>query len=164
MKNKNRIAVLGTSAVLSLTILGSAFGVASAQTATPSTTATATATLKVKGQPGGRGFGAHAATIAKVLGITAAELQTELGAGKTVAHIATAKGISLQLVIDAYVAEEMVEHPEMAKADVVTKVTNQLNGIGPVRAGGTKLRGTKPAGTRGSNSSNATATVATATA
>ena len=110
------------------------------------------------------GFNAHADTIAKALGITSAQLQTELSSGKTVAQIASAKGVNLQTVIDAYVAEEMVEHPEMAKADVVTRVTDRLNGVRPTGGrGGRDGMGRGPGGPRGNmdgsnNTSTATAT------
>jgi transposase len=61
------------------------------------------------GGKGGRGFGrggANSAAIAKALGITEAELRTEVQTGKTIAQIAQAKGVSLNTVVDAVVAAE----------------------------------------------------------
>jgi hypothetical protein len=83
---------------------------------------------------GGRGIGSHAAVVAKALGMTTAELQTELDAGKTIAQIATAKGVNLQTVIDAFVADEMAEHPDMTKEDATARVTAQVNGVKPIKA------------------------------
>jgi hypothetical protein len=139
MKNKNTFRK-GTAVVaLSFASLGAVMGAASAQSTTNATptAATTSATASVaKPAKGNGGFNKHADTIAKALGITTAQLQTELSAGKTVAQIATAKGVNLQTVIDAYVAEETVEHPEMAKADVVARVTARLNGVRPAGDGG----------------------------
>lgn len=134
----NRTSRLGVIAAISLATMAGTVAMASAQTSSPSTTTSASPTAaspaagaKLRGMPGRGGFGAHAATVANALGITTTELQTQLSAGKTVAQIATDRGVSLQKVIDAYVAEEVAEHPEMSRADVVTKVTNRLNGVRP---------------------------------
>jgi hypothetical protein len=86
------------------------------------------------GGRGGRGIGSHAAVVAKALGMTTAELQTELDAGKTIAQIATAKGVNLQTVIDAFAADEMAEHPDMTKEDATARVTAQVNGVKPIKA------------------------------
>lgn len=63
------------------------------------------------GGPGGKGEfgvkgGASLTTIATALNMTAAELQTELQANKSVADVASAKGVSLDTVINAIVAEQ----------------------------------------------------------
>ena len=78
---------------------------------------------------GGKGFGSHAATIAKVLGISTTDLQTALSADKTVAQLATEKGVNLQTVIAAVVVEEQAEHPTLTAAEVTTRVTNMVNGV-----------------------------------
>ncbi len=67
---------------------------------------------------GGRG-GANLDTAATALGMTGAELRTELQAGKTVAEVATAKGVDVQKVIDALVA------------DATTHITDMVNGVKP---------------------------------
>jgi hypothetical protein len=144
MNNKNTFRKGTAVFALSLASLGAVMGVASAQsTTTATTTAAATSATASVAKPakGNGGFNKHADTIAKTLGITAAQLQTELSSGKTVAQVATAKGVNLQTVIDAYVAEETVEHPEMAKADVVARVTARLNGVRPAGDGVDGVRG-----------------------
>ncbi len=73
-----------------------------------------------KGGPGmGRGRGAGLDAAATALGITADELRTELQGGKSIADVATAKGVNVQTVIDALVAE--------AK----TRITDMVNGVRP---------------------------------
>ncbi len=83
---------------------------------------------------GGRGgMGAHAATVAKALGITEADLQTQMAAGKTIAQIATEKGVSLDTIVNAYLAEEQAEHPEATAADLKARILDRLNGVKPAR-------------------------------
>ena len=73
-----------------------------------------------KGGPGmGRGRGAGLEAAATALGITADELRTELQGGKSIADVATAKGVNVETVIDALVAE--------AK----TRITDMVNGVRP---------------------------------
>ena len=73
-----------------------------------------------KGGPGmGRGRGAGLEAAATALGITADELRTELQSGKSIADVATAKGVNVQTVIDALVAQ--------AK----TRITDMVNGVRP---------------------------------
>ncbi len=73
--------------------------------------------LQVKYVPGlgfgkGRGFGRFGYglpmmdTIAQALGITVAELRTELSAGKSVADVAKAKGVDLDKVINAVMEQQ----------------------------------------------------------
>lgn len=142
--------------IASLTLLGTVLvggaTVAHAQTATTTaTTGTATATRPQgpgpgQGQPGNGGFAYHAADIAKVLGMTTADLDTAMKT-KSLATIAGEKGVTVQAVIEAYVAGEKVEHPDMTAADIVTRVTNMVNNVRPARpADGTRpARGPRPA-------------------
>lgn len=67
---------------------------------------------------GGRG-GPGLDTAATALGMTAAELRTELESGKTIAQVATAKSVDVQKVIDALVAE------------ATTHITDMVNGVKP---------------------------------
>ena len=164
MKNKNNFRRVTAIVALSLAGAGATIGVASAQSTSTSTAATSTTASTTKpmgqGRGGMGGFNAHADTIAKALGITSAQLQTELSSGKSVAQIASAKGVNLQTVIDAYVAEEVAEHPEMAKADVVARVTARLNGVRPTggRGGrGDMGRGAGRSTTRTASTSNTVA-------
>jgi hypothetical protein len=75
----------------------------------PSQLQTKTVVGLERGFDGGRGGmkgGAQLTTIATALGITEAELQTELQAGKSVADVAIAKSVSLDKVISAIVDAE----------------------------------------------------------
>jgi hypothetical protein len=156
---------LGGAAALAVALAAGSFGIANAQTTTTSTSTTATSTAANPGQgkPGAMngkgGFVVHAPTIAAALGITTTELQTQMSAGQTVAQIATAKGVSLQKVIDVYVAEETVEHPDLSKDEVVKRVTDRLNGVRPARPAG--ATGTRPA--KGSAPAATTASTTAAT-
>jgi hypothetical protein len=172
MKTKKKFGRFGATAALTLAVVGSTIGIASAQSSSSTTPSTAAGTTVPSGAKStdsgagarrGGGFNVHADTIAKALGITTAELQTELSSGKTVAQIASAKGVSLQTVIDAYVAEEMAEHPELTKADVVARVTDRVNGVRPQR--GPSTPPAPPAtGTSAPAASNSNGTAASTTA
>src|SRR3954470_13222462 len=91
-------------------------GVSSAQSSTSSDSSSSTAPADPgPGVPGeGEGHGPHGRfggggvrleTAATALGITPEELRTELEAGKTIAQVANEKGVDVQKVIDALVAE-----------------------------------------------------------
>ncbi len=120
--------------------------VASAQTSTPTTTKTTKPAASAdgsgsKGRMGGRGGGFlanHGDVIAGALGITTTELQTQLQSGKTIAQIAASRGVAVQKVIDAYVADERQEHPDRSVADITARVTAIVNGTAPAggRGGG----------------------------
>ena len=62
------------------------------------------------GQRGGKGAGGGMReglqVVAKTLGITDAELRTELQAGKSVADVATTKNVSINTLVDAVIAEQ----------------------------------------------------------
>ena len=90
-------------------------------------------------------------TVAKVLGVTAEELKTEL-ATKSLADVAAAKGVDITKVIDALVAEfkahldEEVASGEHTQAEAdaklaefKTRVTDMVNNVRP--AGGPEGRG-----------------------
>jgi len=77
--------------------------------------------------PGFSRRGAHLDAAATALGITADELRTELQAGKTIADVATEKGVDVQTVIDAIVAAET--------ANITERVTNEVNGVRPDKPG-----------------------------
>jgi hypothetical protein len=86
---------------------------------------------------------------AAALGMTEAELRTELSAGKSIAQVAEAKGVALQTVIDAlvdareahiaaHVAEGKLTQAEADRilADLETRVTEMVNKTGlPSRDG-----------------------------
>jgi hypothetical protein len=95
--------------------------------------------------PGGPGQGhteavSDTSVIAKAIGITEAQLLTELNAGKTPAQVATAHGVAAQKVIDALVQDGLDElaadvkagrltqaQADARKADVTQRATDQVN-------------------------------------
>lgn len=114
----------------------------------------------------GGGFGGLE-TAATAIGITADELRTQLEAGKSVAQVAEAEGVSEQAVIDALVkaaeehlAEEVAsgEHTQAeadAKlADIEARITEMVETEGLPQRGGHDGRG--PGATSDSTSGTAT--------
>jgi hypothetical protein len=155
-----KIKKLALSGVVFTALTFGSFGIANAQTTSSSTPPTATsATQKAKpARSHNSGFAAHAPAVAKALNMTVDELNTALNSGKTIAALATEKGVNIQTIINTYVAEEQAEHPEMAAADVQKRVTDRVNGVnapegrnsdgkvGPAGQGG--RRGGGPRGNR----------------
>jgi hypothetical protein len=75
---------------------------------------------------GGPGMGhteavSDTSVIAKAIGITEAQLLTELNAGKTPAQVATAHGVATEKVIDALVADGVAELAAEVKAGTLTQ-------------------------------------------
>jgi hypothetical protein len=66
--------------------------------------------------PGGPGRGPGLTVAAQALGIDASALRTELQSGKTLADVAKARGVDVQTVVDAIVAD-MKSHLAQAGAD-----------------------------------------------
>lgn len=115
-------------------------------TASPSAASSAPATAN------GCGAGDHGGTteavsdtsvVAKVIGITEAQLNTELSNGQTIAHVAAAHNVDVQKVIDALVADKKTELAAAVQAGTLTQaqadaqaanatqfVTDQVNGTG----------------------------------
>lgn len=100
---------------------------------------------------GGRGHhggpGRNLAAAATALGISEADLRTALDSGQTIAQVASDKGVDVQVVIAALVAEanthidaevasgELTQaEADAKKADVVQRVTDMVNNVRP--AGG----------------------------
>ncbi|HEV7603688.1 MAG TPA: hypothetical protein VGO15_01920 [Candidatus Limnocylindrales bacterium] len=109
--------------------------------------ATAQANGTFSGKDGHGGRGGHveatsdASVVAKAIGITEAQLTTELAGGKTVAAVATAHNVPVQTVIDALVADGQAEldaevkagtltqaQADAEKANVLARATAQANG------------------------------------
>lgn len=101
------------------------------------------------GGRGGHGWGGNIDAIAEVLGLTADELKAEIKEGKTIAAIATEKGVAVQTVIDAQVSEIKQKLNEQLAAGEITqeqydtklaaavdRATKQVNGELPVRGEG----------------------------
>jgi hypothetical protein len=129
------------AAMLSAAIAGG--GVAGVVLGSPTTssaaTAGATTTTTPNGHPpfgrGRPGLGLDAA--AKAIGITTAELQADMKAGKTIADVAKAKGVAVQTVIDAMVAAAKTD----LEANLEKIITDEVNGTfkrpdGPSGPGG----------------------------
>ncbi|WP_435166757.1 hypothetical protein [Paenibacillus glycanilyticus] len=73
-----------------------------------------------EGRRGGRGFGQNLDTVATALNMTEDELKTELQAGKTIADIAEAKGVSTDSVVNAL---ETAIHAQIDQAVTDGKLT-----------------------------------------
>ncbi len=101
------------------------------------------------GAPGGPGFGmggrheavTDTSVVAKAIGISEADLITALQGGQTVAQVAKAHNVDLQVVIDALVADGQSEldaavkagtltqaQADAEKANLVQRATDQANG------------------------------------
>jgi hypothetical protein len=91
-----------------------------------------------------------ASVVAKVIGISEADLTTALNGGQTIAAVAKAHGVDIQKVIDALVADSQSEldaavkagtitqaQADARKANLVQHATDQVNGT---------LRGHQPGG------------------
>ena len=89
------------------------------------------------------------AVAASALGITEAELVTELQAGKSIADVATAKGVAIDTVVDALYADLKAhidahvaagditqEQADARLADAKTRITGMVNMAGPLRGKG----------------------------
>jgi hypothetical protein len=96
------------------------------------------------------------ATAAVALGMTEAELRTELQAGKSIAQVAETKNVEVQVVIDALVATRqahIAEHVAEGKltqaqadeklANLETRVTEMVNKAGPAMKSGKGRHGGK---------------------
>ncbi len=81
-----------------------------------------------KGGPG-RKHGPGLAAAAKAIGISEADLLTELRAGKSIAQVAQAKGVDPAKVITAIVEEAKAKMAERA-ATLQERVTEQVNRVG----------------------------------
>ena len=144
--NKSPLNVQGSSAVLAK----SAVVTLSDTIQVPSVGASST---------GAKEKGPKLETVAKVLGVTAEELKTEL-ATKSLADVAAAKGVDITKVTDALVAEfkahldEEVASGEHTQAEAdaklaefTTRVTDMVNNVRP--AGGPEGSGQEGRGPRG---------------
>lgn len=103
---------------------------------------------------GPKDHGKDVAAIASILKLTEAELKTQVQSGKTLAQIATAQGVNVQLVISAIVADAQthiaseVTSGEITQAQADTKlagltakVTEMVNTVRPARGEGMQGHG-----------------------
>ncbi len=103
--------------------------------------------MPMGGRGGGMGHGGQGLdAAATALGITADELRTELEAGTTIAQVASDKGVDVQTVIDAMVAqakthldeevaagEHTQEEADQKLADMTERITDSVNNGMPAR-------------------------------
>jgi len=82
-----------------------------------------------KGGPGRKSHGPGLAVAAKAIGISEADLLTELRAGKSIAQVAQAKGVDPAKVITAIVDEAKAKMAKRA-ATLQERVTEQVNRVG----------------------------------
>jgi hypothetical protein len=131
-------AALFTAAIAGGGVAGVALGSPATSSAA---TAGATTTTRAGDRPGHgmgkQGLGLDAA--AKAIGITPEALRAQLEAGKTIAEVAKAKGVDVQKVIDAMVA------------DAKTKLESNLEKIITDEVNGTFKRPDGPGGPGGPN-------------
>ncbi len=105
-----------------------------------------------RGSHGGRGAARGLTAAATAIGITVDELRTALIGGQTIAQVAEGKGVSVQAVIDAMVAEakaHLDEHvadgdltqaeADARLADITARIGEMVNSTRPI--GGRGLRG-----------------------
>jgi len=135
-KQKTVAAVAMTVALAGGALIGSTLGnpLASGAQNNPTTTTTAPANGSQPGKgghgpgPGRGGFGGgvELETAAKTLGITTDELRKQLEAGKSLADVAKAQGVSKQKLIDALVAagEKRLAEEKAALPDQVAKMVD----------------------------------------
>ncbi len=145
MKTTSRFTKVAVSAGLIVAVGAGVLGItsfASAQISEPSSAP------QVIGAPASPRQSPLAVT-ATALGVTEAELRTELEAGKSIAQVAGAKNVNLQVVIDALVADHkahIAQHVTEGKltqaqadeklAEVETRVTDMVNKTGLPMKGG----------------------------
>ena len=141
--NKKKIRIIGGAAIVGALALSAATGVGSAS---------AKSVLSKVGisKPAhdGRGPVKSLANVATVLKLTEAELKTQLDSGKSLAAIATAQNVNVQLVINAVAAEmrahiaEEVASGEITQAqadakltEVTSRATDIVNRVRPAGMG-----------------------------
>jgi polyhydroxyalkanoate synthesis regulator phasin len=105
-----------------------------------------------RGMMGGMGGSRLLTTAADKLGMSLDDLQTALQDGKTIAGLAEEKGVDIQTIIDAYLAEvksdldeavadgkitqeQADEQLEQAKTQVTDRLSNTWQNMGPGRGG-----------------------------
>jgi hypothetical protein len=109
-----------------------------------------------------RGVGLDLAVAADALGITEDELRTELESGSSIADVAGERGVDVQTVIDALVADATAdidervaagdltaERADELKANLAERVTDFVDRDGPLRPGGHGPDGPDGPGARG---------------
>ena len=151
------LVLSSSAAVLGVTSFASAKGGASARLAVTATTVVGQQSMKHQGR-GPMGGAAKSEALAKVLKLTAAELQTQLKSGKSLADIAKTQNVAISAVtavliadfkthLDAEVASGKHTQAEATAklTEFTARVTDMVNGVRPTggQMGGKKSGGTK---------------------
>ena len=151
------LVLSSSAAVLGVTSFASAKGGASARLAVTATTVVGQQSMKHQGR-GPMGGGAKSEALAKVLKLTAAELQTQLKSGKSLADIAKTQNVAISAVtavliadfkthLDAEVASGKHTQAEATAklTEFTARVTDMVNGVRPTggQMGGKKSGGAK---------------------
>ena len=155
-----KMALAGVGTGLALSVAFGYFGTSFAQSATQTSPAD-----QAQSQQNGNGFsiskvfggmhregGRHGfshAVIAEALGMTEDELHTAMQGGKTVADLATEKGVSLDTIINAVIADETTQlaqdvsdgnltqaEADQRLADLKTNLPDMLSQLPPARGDG----------------------------
>jgi hypothetical protein len=135
VSNKTRLGIAAALAGAATTVALLFGGTAFAQEQTPTTPSTEQAAPQGgrggpfgkggKGGIGGRGM--NAAIVAKALGIDEAALRTELEAGKSVADLASAKGVALDTIVNALIEDQTAQLKTAVAAGTLTQA--QADGL-----------------------------------
>ena len=151
------LVLSSSAAVLGVTSFASAKGGASARLAVTATTVVGQQSMKHQGR-GPMGGTAKSEALAKVLKLTAAELQTQLKSGKSLADIAKTQNVAISAVtavliadfkthLDAEVASGKHTQAEATAklTEFTARVTDMVNGVRPTggQMGGKKSGGAK---------------------
>ena len=151
------LVLSSSAAVLGVTSFASAKGGASARLAVTATTVVGQQSMKHQGR-GPMGGAAKSEALAKVLKLTAAELQTQLKSGKSLADIAKTQNVAISAVtavliadfkthLDAEVASGKHTQAEATAklTEFTARVTDMVNGVRPTggQMGGKKSGGAK---------------------
>lgn len=122
--NRRKLLKIGLGSGIVAVVAAAGLAVAS-PTMAQNITAPVAALTQHGGGPGGPGGigrgGMQLSTIATALGMTEADLRTELQAGKSVADVATAKNVSLDTIISAVVAEQTKSLTQAVTAGKLTQ-------------------------------------------
>ena len=145
MKTTSRFTKVAVSAGLIVAVGAGVLGITSFASAQISEPSSAPQVIESPASP----RQSPLAVAATALGVTEAELRTELEAGKSIAQVAEAKNVNLQVVIDALVADHkahIAQHVTEGKltqaqadeklAEVETRVTDMVNKTGLPMKGG----------------------------
>jgi hypothetical protein len=155
--NKKKIRIIGGAAIVGALAFSAATGVGSASAKSLISKVGIT-----KPAHDDRGPAKSLTVVAGVLKLTEAELKAQVEAGKSLADVAATQNVSVQLVIDAVVAEmkthiaeevvsgELTQAQADAKlAEATARATDMVNGVRPAGMGEGKHGGRGGRGDRG---------------